>query len=160
MRDNPDLLRSFELYLSKDGKLARIDLTPRDRVFSDKALDQVADLRRRFNEYVGEMKDPEVFFKITGPNAEAADVRALTQADQYKTWVIVPLGVFLLLLFALRDTWACLNLVATMVLTYAFALGVTHLVFVTSWGPRGSTGRCRTSCSCCWWRSGSTTTSS
>ena len=41
-----------------------------------------------------------------------------------------------------------MNLVATMVLTYAFALGATHLVFVTCLGPRGSTGRSPISCSC------------
>jgi RND superfamily putative drug exporter len=38
---------------------------------------------------------------------------------------------------ALRDPWACFNLVATMVLTYAFALGATHLLFVTALGAEG-----------------------
>src|SRR5262245_41000018 len=40
-------------------------------------------------------------------------------------------------MIALRDPLACLNLVATMVLTYAFALGATHLVFVTLLGDEG-----------------------
>ena len=61
----------------------------------------------------------------------------LTHADQVQSWFIVPLGVFLVLLVALRDPWACFNLVATMVLTYAFALGATHLVFVTALGAEG-----------------------
>ena len=74
---------------------------------------------------------------ITGANAESADVQDLTRRDQYQTWVIVPLGVFLILVLALRDVWACLNLVATMILTYVFALGVTHLVFVTFLGAEG-----------------------
>ena len=41
------------------------------------------------------------------------------------------------LLLTLRDPLACLNLVATMVLTYAFALGATHLLFVTILGAAG-----------------------
>ena len=49
----------------------------------------------------------------------------------------MPIGVFLVLLVALRDPLACVNLVATMVLTYAFALGTTHLVFVTCLGAEG-----------------------
>ena len=49
----------------------------------------------------------------------------------------MPIGVFLVLIVALRDPLACLNLVATMVLTYAFALGATHLVFVTLLGAEG-----------------------
>ena len=98
---------------------------------------------------------------IAGANAESADIRSLTHSDQVQSWFIVPIGVFLVLLVALRDPWACFNLVATMVLTYAFALGATHLVFVTAPGcARGSTGRSPTSCSCSWWRWGSITTSS
>jgi putative drug exporter of the RND superfamily len=38
---------------------------------------------------------------------------------------VVPVGVFLVLLLTLRDPLACLNLIATMLLTYAFALGAT-----------------------------------
>ena len=56
---------------------------------------------------------------------------------RFKSWFIVPIGVFLVLIVALRDPLACLNLVATMVLTYAFALGTTHLVFVTCLGAEG-----------------------
>ena len=75
--------------------------------------------------------------KVAGANAESADVRALTHNDQVQSWFIVPIGVFLVLIVALRDPLACLNLVATMVLTYAFALGATHLVFVTLLGAEG-----------------------
>jgi len=137
VRANPALLRSFASYISADGKLARIDLTPTERVFSAQALDQVERLRGRLREYVGEMGPPEVFTGFAGPNAESADIRALTRRDQLKTWLLVPAGVFLILVLALRDPAACLNLVATMVLTYAFALGVTHLVYVTWLGNEG-----------------------
>src|SRR5262249_48210459 len=74
---------------------------------------------------------------IGGPNAEAADVRALTEADQFESWFIVPAGVFIVLLLALRDPLACINLVATMVVTYLVAMGVTRLVFVTALGAPG-----------------------
>jgi RND superfamily putative drug exporter len=49
----------------------------------------------------------------------------------------VPLGVSVILLFALRNLSATVNLIATMVLSYLFALGVTHLVFVTLLGAPG-----------------------
>src|SRR5205085_7319926 len=66
-----------------------------------------------------------------------SDIRALTRSDQRQRWVVVPIGVFLVLMLALRDPLACVNLVATMLLTYAFALGTTHLVFVTLLGAPG-----------------------
>ena len=117
-------------------------------------------LRRRLDDYLGDAD--WLHARAVGHRGQRRVGRhpRLTQADQRQSWFLVPLGVYLVLLVALRDPWACLNLVATMLLTYAFALGATHLVFVTSSGRRGSTGRSPTSCSCCWWPWASITTSS
>jgi RND superfamily putative drug exporter len=137
VREHPDLLKSFASYISRDGRNARIDLIQSARMSSGAAMDQVVDLRRRLAEYLGEAAGLEVKATFTGANASSADIRALTQSDQYRTWLIVPTGVFLILLIALRDPWACMNLVATMILTYAFALGITHAVFVSGLGDEG-----------------------
>jgi RND superfamily putative drug exporter len=130
-------LQSFAAYITPDGRCARIDVTLEDRVFSNGAMNQVETLRRRLSDYLGEYEGLHVTASIAGSNAESADVRLLTHGDQVQSWFIVPLGVFLVLLVALRDPWACFNLVATMVLTYAFALGATHLLFVTALGAPG-----------------------
>ncbi|HWE36832.1 MAG TPA: MMPL family transporter [Isosphaeraceae bacterium] len=139
IREHPDLLRSFAAYISPDRRLARFDLVQDARMSSAEALDEVGVLRRRLNEYLGELRDDELHPRalFTGANAESADIRALTRHDQVQTWIIVPTGVFLVLLLALRDPLACLNLVLTMILTYAFALGITHLVFVSAMGAEG-----------------------
>ena len=137
MRDNPDLSRSFAAYITPDGHHARIDVTLADRVFSDSAMNRVEILRSRLKDYLGEYEGMQVTAAIASANAESADIRSLTHADQVQSWFIVPIGVFLVLLVALRDPWTCINLVATMVLTYAFALGATHLVFVTGLGAEG-----------------------
>ncbi len=135
--ENPELLRGFHAYITADGRRARIDLTQTDRLFSHAAMDQVLTLRRRLTDYLGEYEGVRVTARIAGANAESADIRALTTADQMQSWIIVPLGVFLVLLAAIRDPLACANLVATMILTYAFALGATHIVFVTVLGAEG-----------------------
>jgi RND superfamily putative drug exporter len=137
VHDNPELLRSFEAYITPDGHRARIDLTQADRVFSNAAMDQVETLQRRLNDYLGESENIHVSARIAGSNAESADVRDMTRHDQIQSWFVVPIGVFLVLLIALRDPLACVNLVATMILTYGFALGATHLVFVTVLGADG-----------------------
>jgi RND superfamily putative drug exporter len=137
VHDNPELLRSFAAYITPDGHRARIDLTQDSRMFSHDSMDQVLTLRRRLSDYLGEYQGIHVTARIAGANAESADIRALTHNDQVQSWFIVPIGVFLVLIIALRDPLACVNLVATMVLTYAFALGATHLVFVTLLGAEG-----------------------
>ncbi|MBV8557804.1 MAG: MMPL family transporter, partial [Planctomycetaceae bacterium] len=134
---HPELLRSFAVYITPDGRRARIELAQADRVFSGAAMDQVLSLRRRLNEYLGDLDGTPVRATVTGPNAEACDIRTLTRNDQFQSWFVVPIGVFLVLMLALRDPLACVNLVATMLLTYAFALGATHLVFVTLLGAEG-----------------------
>jgi RND superfamily putative drug exporter len=137
VHENPELLQSFAVYITPDGHYARIDVTQGDRVFSDGAMNQVETLRRRLREFLGEYEGGHVTASIAGANAESADIRSLTSSDQVQSWFIVPIGVFLVLLVSLRDPWACINLVVTMMLTYAFALGVTHLVFVTVLGAEG-----------------------
>ena len=140
MRDNPELLKSFQAYISPDGHLARFDLVQADRLCSPGALDQVDELRSQLRSWLKEVKDfgpPPPGVMITGPNAESADVRAVTGRDQVQSWIVMPIAVFLVLLVALRDPLACANLVGTMILTYAFSLGVTHAVFVWGLGAEG-----------------------
>jgi RND superfamily putative drug exporter len=137
VHDHPELSRSFAAYITPDGHHARIDLMQAGRMFSHDAMDQTESLRRRLNEYLDEYEGMRVSAKIGGANADSADVRAMTHADQVQSWIVVPIGVFLVLILTLRDPLACLNLVATMVLTYAFALGATNLVFVTIGGAQG-----------------------
>ena len=137
VKAHPELLRSFAVYITPDGRRARIELAQVDRVFSAAAMDQVVTLRHRLDEYLGDRDGAPVRASITGPNSHATDIRALTRSDQFQSWFIVPIGVFLVLLLALRDPLACANLVGTMLLTYAFALGTTHLVFVTIMGAEG-----------------------
>ena len=137
IRDNPALLQSFAAYLSKDGRRARIDVVQKDRVFSGAALDGSIALRSRLAAYLGGRDEPRATALVTGANAESADIRDLTRRDQLRTWVILPTGIFLVLLILLRDPWACANLVVTMLLTYAFALGAAHVLFVNILGGEG-----------------------
>jgi putative drug exporter of the RND superfamily len=134
---HPELLRSFRAYIAPDGRRSQIVLTQADRIYSAAAMDQVETLRRRTNDFLKDFESLHVTARISGENAEAADIRALIRSDQVQSWYVVPVGVCFVLLLSLRDPMACVNLVATMVLTYAFALGATHLLFVTFLGAAG-----------------------
>jgi RND superfamily putative drug exporter len=132
IREHPELLESFAAYISPDGNVTRVDVTLIERIFSTDAMKQVETLRRRLKDHLGEQDLVNAEVSVTGANAQSADIWSMTTRDQQLTWIIVPIGVIVILWFALRDIRACVNLVATMLLTYAFALGVAHLVFV-SW---------------------------
>jgi RND superfamily putative drug exporter len=130
----PELERALKAYISADGHVARFDLIQTDRFFSPEAMTHVGVLRTTVRDFLNHQDDlPITGFGIAGANAESADIWAVTQRDLYQTWFVVPIGVFLILLIALRHPLTCANLVGTMVLTYLFSLGLTHLVFVV-WG--------------------------
>jgi RND superfamily putative drug exporter len=137
LADRPDLRKALVYYLSPDGRRARIELEPTDPVFSAAGIDAVEALRRRLDDELTARTRGRVRALVGGANADWADVRTATRADQRWIWWAVPLGVALILLVALRDPAASLNLVATMLLTYLFALGTTHLVFVVGLGVPG-----------------------
>ncbi len=138
LRDHPELRESFDTYITPDGKAARFDLTQSARVFSTEAMDEVVALREKLRDRLDEESEPlKVRAIVAGPNAESADIRALTRTDQVQSWFVIPIGVFIVLLVALRDPMACVNLVATMLLTYLFALGATHFLFITCLGSEG-----------------------
>ena len=136
--EHPELREGLDSYITRDGHVARFDLTQSARVFSTEAMDEVVALRAKLHDRLSEEGEPlQARAVVAGPNAESADIRALTRADQIQSWFVIPIGVFIVLLVALRDPMACLNLVATMLLTYLFALGATHFLFITCLGSEG-----------------------
>jgi RND superfamily putative drug exporter len=138
IRDHPEILESLQTYLSSDGKTTRFDLTQTARIFSNKAMDEVVTLRRKIRDRLEEEGESlNLKILVTGANAESADIRTMTRSDQIKSWFVIPIGVFVVLIIALRDPLACVNLVATMLLTYLFALGATHFLFITCLGSPG-----------------------
>jgi RND superfamily putative drug exporter len=137
LRAHPELKAGLAAYVSHGGGLARIDLVQADPVFSAAALAEVDALRRRLDALLGDADWLRARAVVTGVNAQWADIRAQSLADKRQIWALVPLCVYLVLLAALRDPWSCLNLIATMLLTYAFSLGATALVFVHLLGAGG-----------------------
>ena len=56
VRDYPELRQSFAAYITTDGRRSRIDVTQADRIYSAAAMDQVATLRGRLNEFLGDFE--------------------------------------------------------------------------------------------------------
>jgi RND superfamily putative drug exporter len=110
--------------ISDDGQLARVDVTLGVDPFSDEANDTIPVLRTAVAEAAGGAQA-----LVGGLTAENFDTAETLRSDAK---VIVPLVlglIFLILCALLRAVVAPLYLVATVVLSYAFALGATTLIF-------------------------------
>ena len=109
---------------SEEGELVRLDATLAFDPFSDEANDLVPDLRSAVADAAG----GETAL-VGGVTAENYDTTETLRSDAR---LIVPLILVLILLILavlLRAVVAPLYLVATVVLSYAFALGASTLIF-------------------------------
>ena len=110
--------------ISEDGELARLDLTLPDDPFSDAASDSIPDLREDVEEAAA--GGTALVGGLTAENHDTVE----TYASDAKILVPLILLLILLILIALlRAVVAPLYLVATVVLSFAFALGTSKLIF-------------------------------
>src|SRR5262249_43784465 len=101
--------------------------------FSDEATDSIPELRRRAREAAG---GSEVL--LGGEVAETYDTQQALKRD---TWLIVPIGLGLILLILgvlLRAVVMPLYVMATVILSFGFALGVSSLIFTHVMGQPAS----------------------
>ena len=121
---------------SEDGELERLAVTLDSDPFSDEATEAVPGLRATAREAAG---DETVL--IGGTSAENYDT---TQTIQDDAKIIVPLTlvvIAIILGILLRAIVAPLYLVATVVLSYAFAIGASTLIFTEVFNqPDGDPG--------------------
>lgn len=109
---------------SEDGELVRLDATLAVDPFSDEANDLVPDLRAEVREAAG----AETAL-VGGVSAENYDTAETLRDDAKLIVPLILLVIFLILVVLLRALVAPLYLVATVVLSYAFALGASTLIF-------------------------------
>ncbi|MFM7315381.1 MAG: MMPL family transporter, partial [bacterium] len=137
IKGEPRLQEALGVYISNDGRMTRFDIEPEDPMFSVSAMQRVMGLRKRIADFLNELEWINATAKITGSAAGNADIWDVTQRDQTQTWIVVPLGVLIVLIIALREPITCIALVASMILTYTFSLALTHIVFVSFLGAQG-----------------------
>lgn len=122
--------------VSEDGELERLEVTLAFDPFSDEASDLVPEIRDAARDAAG-----EAIVLVGGTTAENFDTTETLRSDAK---LIVPLTlalIFLILCVLLRAIVAPLYLVATVVLSYAFAIGASTLIFTEIFNqPDGDPG--------------------
>jgi RND superfamily putative drug exporter len=107
---------------SRDDRLALVRITLNEDPFTELATERIPKLRA-----IARQHDPSAL--VGGPTAEVLDSQTSLSADAR---IIVPLAlacVFVIVAILLRSLIAPLYVIATVVLSFAFALGVSALLF-------------------------------
>lgn len=118
---------------SDDGELVRLDVTLTEDPFSDRASDLIPEIRG----LAGGASGGELVL-VGGITAENFDTAKTLASDAQLIVPLVLLLIFVILAILLRAIIAPLYLVATVVLSFAFALGASKLIFTAIFGETDS----------------------
>jgi RND superfamily putative drug exporter len=110
-------------YLSSEGNAYKLEVVLADPV-SDDGMDVVGNIRELLKKYE---KDGEAV--VNGATAMYADIRDTMARDQFRAFGFIMAGIFLVLLLMLRSAVAPCYLIATVLLSFTFTLGITSLFF-------------------------------
>lgn len=122
---DPASLQSLvDSYLNEDRTAFKIDVILSNNLVGTEAMDTVNDIRDILANY-----DREGDAVVSGGTAINTDIRDTMDRDLLRAIGLVLLGIFIVLLIMLRSVVAPLYLIATVVLSFTFTLGLTNLVF-------------------------------
>src|SRR4051794_5787955 len=110
---------------SNDQKLALVRVALDQDPFAERATDTIPQLRAK-----AKALDPHAM--VGGPTAEILDTQNVLKADGKKIVPIALIAVFVIVAILLRSVIAPIYVIATVIASYAFALGVSALLFKES----------------------------
>jgi putative drug exporter of the RND superfamily len=116
-------------YLAEEGTAYRLSVILNVSPNSVEALDTVDQIRAILAETGG-----QDVAAVSGQPAVIADIRETMSRDFLRTMGFVICGIFIVLLLMLRSVIAPIYLILTVVITYAFTLGLTDVVFRALFG--------------------------
>ncbi|MDY6913789.1 MAG: MMPL family transporter [Planctomycetota bacterium] len=120
-------------YLSRDHKAVRLIVLIDKPAFTLEAMATVGEIRLAAETLAGENAD----IHVAGATAETIDIRRTTQKDFYRVAALSLVVIFVIVLVLLRDLILTAFMVASTVLGYLAALGVSYWVFAGLFGDAG-----------------------
>jgi putative drug exporter of the RND superfamily len=121
--DDPRMATARDYYISRDGHMARLMVYPHDRD------SHIAEERKAMTLALRNTPLAASPLAVTGPTAVDDDIHALADSD-LRLIALMTLGaVFLILIVLLRALVAPAYLLASVVLSYGSAMGLTALVW-------------------------------
>ncbi len=123
---------AFDHYVSHttshDGRVTRLTLIPTGDPFRLESIQHMDFLEDELHEVLPEeLADAELY--LLGATASLRDVRDVARSDWRRIRVVIPLGVFLVLLMLLRRPLVSAYLVLTVVFSFLVTYGVTFSLF-------------------------------
>lgn len=117
------------LFLSDDGRTARFAVLGGTDAFDHEAAARTVEIRETIDQSLRDTRLDDADVSVTGMAATNADLASYSQSDMRVVALAALVAVFLVLLVLLRSLVAATVLMATVVLSFASAIGLSVLVW-------------------------------
>jgi putative drug exporter of the RND superfamily len=121
--NDPRMATARDYYISRDGRMARIMVYPHDQA------SHIGDERKAVTLALRHTSLAGAPLSVTGPTAVGDDIHSLADSDLRLIALMTLSAVFLILVVLLRAIVAPAYLLASVVLSYGAAMGLTALVW-------------------------------
>ncbi|MFT8870857.1 MAG: MMPL family transporter [Sporolactobacillus sp.] len=125
-----DYQQALKTYLSRDGKIALIQVVMKDDPYTNKGIDHFEALK---NALPGDLKGTALEnakIGIGGVASVNSDLKHLAATDYNRAVACVLIGVFIALVIVLRSLTMPIYLMASLIVTYFSALGFSEMIFM------------------------------
>ncbi|MCU6707732.1 MMPL family transporter [Paenibacillus sp. J5C_2022] len=123
-------------FMAADGQAVRLQLTLADNPYEHSALQVIDGLRDNSKQLLEEagLEPDQYRLHYAGPTAQQLDVRSMNERDTILVFSIVILLITIMLIFQSRSILIALTMMATMLLSYAAAFGLSWLIVSQGFG--------------------------
>src|SRR5690625_1957005 len=128
-----------ELYLSPDRKIVKFEAVLDLHPYSKDALQLVDEVEEQVAHAIKKTRLDVKDFKIGGTSSINNDLDTISAKDYKRTATLMLIGIFLILVFMLRSLVMPLYILASLLLTYFTAIGLSEIIFTKIVGYEGLT---------------------
>ena len=113
----------------EDDKVAKLNVILEENPYDEKAFDQIEAIRSKADDLLQQAQLKDAHLYIAGETAEQADIRATSKSDMIRVGVIMSILIAIMLGIQTRSLIAPIYMMATIILSFGAALGITVFVF-------------------------------
>ncbi|WP_187274533.1 MMPL family transporter [Paenibacillus sp. N3.4] len=135
--EQDDFKKSMDFYLSKDGKIGKLEIVLGINPYSKEAMNSMDDLKKTIQDSLAGTTLAKVDVQLAGTTAQAHELDRISKDDFIRTGSLVLIGIYIVLALLLRSLIMPLYLLLSLGFNYLITMGIVEFIFVKLLGYEG-----------------------
>jgi len=126
--NSEDFQKGLNEYMSGDRQLAKMMIILDVNPYAKEAMPIIQEIQQQVNAALKNSNLQDAKAAIGGKSSQNVDLEQIANSDFYRTAIIMLIGIGLVLLYITRSFWQTLLIIASLLLAYFTALGITEFI--------------------------------